>query len=97
MSLIGQMFVIKIHEDDSGVVVFDSVTITPFTHEAGAVTTTSVVKNDFTGSANDAYTVKFAYPNGSVPASSTTMATLLTNAQNAVNAQFGNGEAGAPT
>ncbi len=94
---IGQMFVINIHEDDTGTVIFDSVNITSFNHVAGFTTTTSVTKSDFTGTPNDAFVVKVAYPSTSLPAGSTTLTNMLQTAKDAVNNKYGNGEAGAPT
>lgn len=94
---IGQKMTIKIHEDDAGVVVFDSVQIVPFTHAPGFTGATSVKKEDFVGSANDAFTVQITTDSGNLFSTSQTIAQLTTLATDAVNAVFGNGEAGAPS
>lgn len=95
---LGQMYTIKIHEDSTGTVVFDSVDIVEFNHVGGFVGATSVKREDFTGSVNDAYVVQVTYANGSTPDQSTmTVDALLVLAKDAVNAAYGDGEAGAPT
>jgi hypothetical protein len=94
---IGQKMTIKIHEDSTGAVVFDSVTIVEFTHVAGFAGATTVVKNDFTGSANDAFIVQITTDSTAPFATTLTVAAITALAKNAVNAVFGNGEAGAPT
>lgn len=95
---IGQQYVIKVHEDTAGDVVFDSVTVTEFTHAAGYASATSVVKEDFTGSPNDKFSVKITYPSTSLPdQAALTVEGLTTLAKNAVNAVYGNGEAGDPS
>jgi hypothetical protein len=102
---IGQKMTIKIHENESGVIVFDSVSIVPFTHDAGfsgysgvpgVGPSTVVRKEDFTGSANDSFVVQITgLWNSFSP--SLTIAQITTMAVDAVNAVFGNGEAGAPS
>lgn len=91
MSLTG-----KVHEitcvRNGASLVFIGVTTYDFLHEAGFTTATSVTKNDVYASTADVYTVKVAYPNGSVPATSTTIANLITTATNAVTAKYGVGE-----
>ena len=94
---IGQKMTIKIHENDSGVVVFDSATIVEFTHAAGFAGATTVVKNDFTGSVNDAFIVQITTDSTAPFATTLTIAAITALAKNAVNATFGNGEAGSPT
>lgn len=94
---IGQQYTIKVHEDDSGTVVFDSVQIKEFNHVAGFVGATTVKKEDFTGSPNDAFVVQVTYDSTSLPSQATTITQLVTLAKNAVNAAFSNGEAGAPS
>lgn len=94
----GYKHTIKIHEDDTGTVVFDSFERKAFNHDGSfTVATTAVVKEDFTGTPNDAFTVQISYPSGSEPALSVSITTLTTTAKNAVNAAFANGEAGAPS
>lgn len=94
---IGQKMTIKIHEDDLGAVVLDSVEIVPFNHNVGYVAATSVKKEDFTGSVNDAFTVQITAPSTAPISTGLTLAALTTLATDAVNAVYGNGEAGAPT
>ena len=94
---IGQKMTIKIHEDDAGVVVFDSVQIVPFTHAPGFVGSTTVMKEDFIGSPNDAFIVQVTTDSGNPFSTSQTIAQLTTLAEDAVNAVYGNGEAGAPS
>jgi hypothetical protein len=103
---IGQKMTIKIHEDDAGVVVFDSVQIVPFTYAPSYYTddqlttfvgATTVKKEDFVGSTNDAFVVQVTTDSGNPFSTSQTIAQLTTLAQNAVNAVYGNGEAGDPS
>lgn len=86
----------KIHEiacsRNGAALVFMSLETSDFLHETGFVTTTSVIKNDISATTSDVYTVKIAYPNGSVPANTTTIANLVTAATAAVTAKFGVGE-----
>lgn len=117
---IGQKMTIKIHEDDAGVVVFDSVQIVPFTYAPAYYTddvfhpheifgpgpghqlitfvgATTVKKEDFVGSTNDAFVVQVTTDSGNPFSTSQTIAQLTTLAKNAVNAVYGNGEAGDPS
>jgi hypothetical protein len=95
---IGQQYSIKFHEDTTGTPVLDSVRIAQFTHDSSLVSSvTTVKKEDFTGTPNDAFEVKISYPSGSIPSNSTSLATFLTTAVNAVNTALGNGEAGPST
>lgn len=91
MSLTG-----KVHEitcvRNGAALVFMSLSTYDFVHEAGFTTATSVTKNDVSASTADVYTVKIAYPSGSIPATSTTIANLVTAATNAVTAKYGVGE-----
>jgi hypothetical protein len=88
MSLIGKVYTILMKRV-GGAATFVSLETADFTHEAGATTSTSVVKFDTVGTANDTYEVKIAYPNGSIPAGTTTITNLITTAANAVDAVFG--------
>ena len=95
---IGQQYTIRIHENDAGTVVFDSVTVSEFTHVAGFAGATTVKKEDFTNNPNDAFIVQITYANGATPnQSALTVAALTIAATDAVNAVYGDGEAGAPT
>lgn len=94
---IGQKMTIKIHENDAGTVVFDSVQIVEMNHAAGFVGATTVKKEDFTGSVNDAFVVQVTTDSGNLFSTGLTVAQITTLAVNAVNAVYGNGEAGAPT
>lgn len=94
---IGQKMTIKIHENDSGTVVFDSVQYVDLNHAAGFTGATTVKKEDFTGSPNDAFTVQVTTDSANLFSTSQTIAQLTTLAKNAVNAVYSNGEAGAPT
>lgn len=94
---IGQKMTIKIHEDDAGVVVFDSVQIVPFTHAPGFIGATTAKKEDFVGSANDAFIVQITTDSDNLFSTGQTIAQLTDLAKNAVNAIYGNGEAGAPS
>lgn len=89
---IGKQFTYKAHEVDGSTLVLDSVTFKEFSYEGSPGTVTSVVKEDFPESDFDAFTVKIAYPSGSIPANSTTMANMLTAVSTAVRAVFGNSE-----
>lgn len=98
---IGQVYTIKIHEVDGGdstTVVFDGVTVKEFTHAAGFSGATTVVKEDFTGTPDDAFVVQVTYAEGSLPdTDAMTIDAMVTLAKNAVNNAFGDGEAGDPT
>ena len=94
---IGQKMTIKVHENDAGTVVFDSVSIVEFTHVPGFAGATTVFKNDFAGTLNDAFTVQVTTDSTAPFATSLTIAAMTTTAKNAINAAHGNGEAGAPT
>lgn len=94
---IGQKMTIKIHEDTGGAVVFDSVSIVPFNHVAGFVGATTVKKEDFTGSPNDAFVVQITTDSLTPFSTGLTVAQITTLATDAVNAVFGNGEAGDPS
>ena len=92
---IGAMHKVHIHEDADGVVVFDRIVRTEINHnDSFTVPTTTVFKEDFTGSTNDAFTVQYAYPAGSEPdLTAMTIEDLRKNASDAVNAFFGTVEA----
>lgn len=92
---IGVRHVIHIHENDDGVVIFDSVIAKPFTHDNTFTSmTTDVKKEDFTGTNNDAFLVSFSYPEGSEPdLTSVTVDDLRVMAADAVNTFFGGLEA----
>lgn len=95
MSIIGKVHTIVINRtgaSGSPVISLVSFNVADFTYESGFTTTTSVVKDDIAQTISDTYTVKVAYPTGSVPASSTTLANLVTTASSAVTAKFGGGE-----
>lgn len=94
---IGQKMTIKIHENDAGAVVLDSVSIVEFTHIAGFTGATTVKKEDFTGSSNDAFVVQVTTDSAAPFSTGLTLAQMTTTAKNAVNAEYGNGEAGAPS
>jgi hypothetical protein len=86
----------KIHEitcvRNGASLVFMSLNTADFQHEGGFTTATSVTKNDISASTADVYVVKIAYPSGSIPANSTTIANLVTAATSAVTTKYGNGE-----
>ena len=94
---VGQKMTIKIHENASGVVVFDSVTIVDFTHLAGFTGATTVFKNDVTGTPNDAFTVQITTDYLNLFSDTLTVAQLIALAVAAVDAVYGNGEAGPMT
>ena len=94
---IGQKMTIKIHEDDAGDVVFDSVEIVEMNHAAGFTGATTVKKEDFTGSPNDKFVVQVTTDSANLFSTGQTIAQLTTLAKNAVNAVYGNGEAGDPS
>lgn len=87
MSLTG-----KVHEitavRSGSVLLFVGLRTYDFLHESGYTTTTSVTKDDVTASTVDTYVVKVAYPSGSIPATSTTIANLVTTATSAVNTKY---------
>jgi hypothetical protein len=88
----GKQFTYKVHEVDASTLVLDSVTFKDFSHEVGFTTTTSVVKEDFPVSAFDAFTVKLAYPAGSIPANSTTLTAMLQACSLAIRTAYGQSE-----
>ena len=90
---IGQVMTIKIHENDAGDVVFDSAKIVDFTHLPGFTGATTVIKNDFTGTPNDAFIVQITVANGSEFSTALTIGDITTLATDAVNAVLP-GEAG---
>jgi hypothetical protein len=93
----GFQHIIAFHEDSSGVPSLDSFVRKEYTHDVGAVASQSVMKNDFAGTPNDAFIAQFSYPAGTEPATTTTVAQILTRAKDAVNTFYGNGEAGVAT
>jgi hypothetical protein len=88
MSLIGKLHTILMKRV-GGAATFVSLETTDFSHEAGATTSTTVTKFDTVGTANDTYKVQVAYPNGSVPAGTTTLTNLIATAVAAVDAVYG--------
>lgn len=95
MSIIGKVHTIVVNRTGavgSPVISLVSFSVADFTYESGFTTATSVTKDDIAQTINDTYTVKVAYPTGSVPASSTTLANLVTTATSAITAKFGGGE-----
>ena len=96
---LGTQFVIKLHDDPvSGASVLDSVQLVTFNHDTSFVAaSTSVLKEDFTGSINDAFTVKVSYPSGGAPAGGTSLNTILATAVAAVNAAFPSGGGTGPS
>jgi len=90
MSLIGKVHLITVKRD--GALQLVNFEISDFLHEVGFTTATSVVKRNIADTVNDTYVVKVAYPNGSVPATSTTIANLVTTATNAITSALGAGE-----
>ena len=86
----------KMHEitcvRNGAALVFMSLVTTDFDHNAGFVTATSVTKNNIADSTADVYAVKIAYPSGSIPANTTTIANLVTTATSAVTAKYGGSE-----
>jgi hypothetical protein len=93
MSLIGKVQTIHTTRIAGNLLSLDSYHADDFTHEAGFTTTTTVVKGDVTSAKiGDTYTVKVAYPNGSVPAGTTKLDDLVTTATAAVTAAFGASE-----
>jgi hypothetical protein len=91
---LGQVMTIKIHENNDGDVVFDSAKIVEFTHIDGFTGATTVLKNDYTGTRNDAFTVQITVPSSAPFSTTLTIAAMTTTAKNAVNAALGTGEAG---
>lgn len=89
---IGKQFTYKAREIDATTLVLDSVTFKEFSYEGSPGTLTSVVKEDFPGTDFDAFTVKIAYPVGSIPANSKTITSMLSDVSAAIRAKFGNPE-----
>jgi len=98
--MLGVKHVVKVHEwvdpNDAaigGVLVFDSFVRQVFSHNASFVAdTTTVTKNDFSGSDNDAFTVIWAYVEGNEPdLSATNIEGLRVAAATAINTAFGGG------
>lgn len=90
---IGQEMTIKIHETAAGAVVFDSAKIVDFTHVPGFTGATTVFKNDYTSTPNDAFTVQITVAEGSEFATTLSISDMTTMATDAVNTVLP-GEAG---
>ena len=92
MTIIGKIHTLSVTRSggvSAAVITLNKFEVADFSYESGFTTTTTVTKNDLVGYlAGDQYTVKVCYPTGSVPASSTTLANLVTTATNAINAAF---------
>ena len=86
MSLTGSEYLVKVHTDATNRLVLDSLTIKPFVYESGAVTVKTVYVNDYPGAHLDSYTVQYAYIVADIPASSTSLATILSNATTEIQA-----------
>lgn len=94
---IGQKMTIKVHENEAGTLVFDSVSIVDFNHSAGFTGATTVVKNDFAGTANDEFTVQVTTDSGNLFSASQTLTQIKNVAKAAVIAEYGSGPAGTPS
>lgn len=92
MTIIGKIHTLYVTRSGgvgAAVITLNRFEVADFSYESGFTTTTTTTKNDLADSlAGDQYVVKVAYPTGSVPASSTTLANLVTTATNAINAAF---------
>ena len=88
----GKQYKYKIHEIDANTLAIDSLSIRDIDVVAGFTTSTSVTKEDFPDSNFDAFTVKFGYPMASVPASTLTLAQMLTACSTAIRAKYGDTE-----
>ena len=65
---IGVQYDIRLHEDATGVIVFDSLTRKEFTHDAAFVAPVTTVKfEDYPGAHLDSFEVKTSYPFGGEP------------------------------
>lgn len=92
MTIIGKIHTLSVTRSGgagAAVITLNRFEVADFSYESGFTTTTTVTKNDLVDYlAGDQYTIKIAYPTSSVPASSTTLANLVTTATNAINAAF---------
>jgi hypothetical protein len=68
----------------AGVFSLDSIDIKDFSYTGSPSTQTSWFIDDVALTADDRFVIKYAYPTGSVPASSTTIASILAAAQTLV-------------
>ena len=76
--------------------ILESVRFTPITHDSSLAATTAqveklILKKDGTG-AKHAWVVKISYPSGSIPATSKTLAQIITDCDTAITAAYGSGE-----
>lgn len=89
MSL-GAQFLIKLHTDSTNTIVFDSLKVTSFTHDgsfngnSGTGSITTVKIEDYPGLHHDSYDVQIAYAQGSIPAYSNTLTTIIGYAEAAI-------------
>lgn len=94
MSLQGKVYTVKVHTNSTNRLVLDSLEIKDFTYESGAATVKTVYVEDYPAGHLDTYRVQFAYIVADIPASSTSLATLLSNAQTEIAAVVPGGVGG---
>lgn len=86
---VGIIYVVRCHEDSVGVLVFDSVYVTSFSHESSVVAPfAQVYIDDVRNTPNDAWLVKLLYPLGTDPGNTQTLQDLLDDAETAIDAQY---------
>lgn len=82
---IGVQYVVRLHQEVAGSVVFDSLERKAFTHDVGFVTATSIEVEDYPATHLDSFRVQFDYPAASEPDASTeTLAAIIGDAVDAV-------------
>jgi len=97
---IGAEYHVKVHTDSTNRIVFDSLSIHEFTHDGsfnggtGTGSVTSVKVDDYPGRHLDSYEVTTAYAAASIPATSTTLNTILGSALTAIQAVVPGGVGG---
>jgi len=85
MSTIGSVFTLRVHQDPAtDTLVLDSMTVIPFTNDSVVGSVVVVKKDDNPYTKFDAWVIQTSYDAASIPASSTTLATLLAGAATAI-------------
>jgi hypothetical protein len=84
-SMLGALHVVTCHRVGDNVIL-DSFSRSTFNHTSGfTAIAKSVVKNDVTGTVDDSYTVKLAYPEGDEPNDQQSRFEVLLGAWEAIN------------
>lgn|SRR5574343_231630 len=92
---IGTQYIVKLHQNPSGGIVFDSLRRVEFTHDASLTQPFSKVKfDDFPATHRDGFVVSTSYPAGSEPAASTSLAAIIIDAVAEINSALSAGSTG---